>query len=225
MVERGESGAGDFRDLASEMNGSRHGVRVARHKPGHIGLQNRNREPDDDRDQFAGVERIENGAAGLVQRDDALQMAFFHRAFEQRFQLVQVERLLDVVVSAAFHARDGRFDRGESRRDDDLEIGVDLAQRLHGSDAVHPVHLQIGDGQVELPALDGLDGGIAALRGFDLEVFLRQLEGEQVADSGFVVNDKNAGCRIHAVARFSGDVARASATSLRRSPRTNGLVR
>src|SRR5271170_2522325 len=59
-----------------------------------------------------------------------------HDARDDLAELVDVERLLDVVDRVELHRGDGALEVGEAREDDDGDVGVELADAAENLDAV-----------------------------------------------------------------------------------------
>ena len=110
----------------------------------------------------------------------------FERLAHQQRDLVQIERLRDVVVGALLHDGNGRLDIGIRGEDDDEDIGVPPTERLQNVEAV-----RVAETVVEEHEVDGVAEARERLPSrfrFDRGVSLgRQALGERPADQALVV--------------------------------------
>ena len=86
--------------------------------------------------------------------------------------IVEVERLGDVIVGALLHRLDRRGDGGVGRDHDDLGIGIQLPALLQDLDAVDLLHLEVRQHDVELLLVQKLQRVGAAERAGHLVAFL-----------------------------------------------------
>jgi len=101
------------------------------------------------------------------------------------------EGLGDEVEGALLHGVDGRLDRAVRRDDHDERLGLDLADGRDDLEAVHPLHLQIADGEVDRACLEGLDTGPAIGRGVGGVTHARDDLADAVAEGVVVFDDEN----------------------------------
>ena len=121
-----------------------------------------------------------------------------HRAAQDRLDarddLVEAERLGDVVVAAGVEARDlvfGLVLRGE---EEDRRGVAGAAEALGDAEPVHVGEHHVEDDQVGLLLEDGRDRLGAVGHGLHLETRESEARDEQVADVRLVVDDEDARC-------------------------------
>ncbi len=139
-----------------------------------------------------------------------LQPGVLHGAFERDAQLVEVERLGEVVVRPLLESGHGRLDRGEGGHDDDRDGRVD---RLDGRECLEPRHLQhahVHQHQVVGPLADPADGGLAVVRLGDFVAPAADQGAQHGAVGRVVIHDQNGMACAHA------GLPRAAASSGRR---------
>ena len=127
----------------------------------------------------------------LQPRDLAAQRALAERLVGDEQQLLDLERLGDVVVRAELDRADRGLDRAERGDHHDVRR---LGQRHHAADQVEAVHLghpQVGDDQVEPVGARELEAGRGARRRLDLEPRVLELLGQQVAHRLVVLDDQD----------------------------------
>ena len=113
---------------------------------------------------------------------------------DARHELADPERLREVVVGAAFEAEDlvrlGVL-RGyhEHRR---IHVGALRPQRPAEGDAVEARQHHVDDNEVESRRARNLEGPQAIRHLGDLEARQRQMQPDQLADGGFVLDDQGA---------------------------------
>ena len=106
-------------------------------------------------------------------------------------QLLDVERLDDVVERPGLEGLDGLGDAAVGRDQDDREVGPvfpGVAEDVH---AVGPGHLDVGHDQVDLFLLQDLEAPGGREGGLDRVAFLLEDDREQVEEALFVVDDQD----------------------------------
>ena len=106
--------------------------------------------------------------------------------------LLDLERLEDVVVGALLHRLDRGLDRAEAGHDHGQHaepLGLDLLEQLQPR---QPRHLEIGDHQIVRTQAQLGERLLAVLDGVDREAFEREEVGEDLADHALVVDDEDA---------------------------------
>ncbi len=89
---------------------------------------------------------------GLTQLDVfRLQAACLEGAREHRQEVVEPERLENIILCSIAQCPHGRVDSAVSRHHDSGQVAVDLVGRAQQRDAVHLRHHQIGEQEIELP--------------------------------------------------------------------------
>ena len=99
----------------------------------------------------------------LQPQDGGAQLAALERVGDEQLELVEIERLADVVVSAFLHRLDRRLDRTVCGHDDRLEIRVGALEAPDHLETGHAAELQVGDDQIDRLAGRDLDGLLAAV--------------------------------------------------------------
>jgi hypothetical protein len=93
-------------------------------------------------------------AQGLLEADVLLlQTLAIEAPLDDVDNLLDLERLEDVVVGTLLHGLDGGLDRAESGHDDGEHVEALLVDLLEQLQAAHSGHLQIADHQVVGPTL------------------------------------------------------------------------
>ncbi len=107
-----------------------------------------------------------------------LQALALERVGDGEPQLVELERLGDVVVGAELHRLHRRLGRGErGHHEHDRPRRVVLRRAQYGQ-AVHLAHPEIGDDEIEVVRLQGLHGGLAAVGEGDVVADLPQHDAQ-----------------------------------------------
>ncbi len=117
-------------------------------------------------------------------------------ALEGGEQVVDVERLGDVVVGAVLHRLDGGRGPAEGGHHDDLELRVLALELAEYADPVLVGELDIHHHEVGQVLGDLLDRLRAALAELDRVALFAQEVLEQGADIGFVIDDEHGPLRI-----------------------------
>ena len=132
-------------------------------------------------DQFEDLVHFRRGADDLVElillakllfEEDVFRDGFvvLQRAFDAEFEVVQLERLFEIIVRALFHRGDGGLDRAERGDDDDggwRVEGAGLLQNLQAA-AAGFVEVQVGDDQFRRVGFDAFERGRRGVAGKDL---------------------------------------------------------
>ena len=104
------------------------------------------------------------------------QPGLLHGALDDDRERVEIERLREVVLGAAFDGVDGAADGAESRHHDEHRAREKLAAFLHEPDAVEAGHLEIGEHDVGLELRQLAERFESVRRGFsDVTVFVQNL--------------------------------------------------
>ena len=125
------------------------------------------------------------------------QPALLQLALDHDGQLVDVDRLGQVVGGARAHGRDRGLDRAERGHHDHRQVGVALAQACQQLDAVHAGHLQVGEHQVGRELLQLAQRLEPVGGGLDLVALVAQELGERGARVDLVVDDQDASLVFH----------------------------
>ena len=110
----------------------------------------------------------------------------------------QPERLGQIVICPRLHRFHRRIERGVAGDHDDRRVGgVDphAAQHIH---AVEAGHLEIGEHEIEAALRQFGECILAILAGHDVMTFALQDMREIGQGDGFVIDEQDAGSRIHA---------------------------
>jgi len=110
------------------------------------------------------------------------------RAADLGPQLVADERLGEVVEGAALHGVHRRLDRAVRGHDEHGQPRLALVQALHQADAVHRLHAEVEQRQVEARILRRAQRRLRVARGHDVEAHGRQPHLEHLEDGGIVVD-------------------------------------
>jgi hypothetical protein len=124
--------------------------------------------------------------------------------------LLELERLEDVVVSAALHRVDRCLDRAEAGHDHRHGLRRDLADLVEQRDAAHLRHLQVGEDEVVVRAPELVERAGSVLGRADMEAFHVEQVREHVADDLLVVDDEDARTLIHEQPRRTTGIAQSS---------------
>ena len=114
--------------------------------------------------------------AGTWRKPAQLQGPLHHLA-----QLVEVDRLEQILEGAALHGLDGRLGGGVGGDDDDRQARIDLADAVEDLQARHVRQAHVEDDRVGPLPLDQLDalrpvGAASHFQGVGLEAFLHRIE-------------------------------------------------
>ena len=139
-----------------------------------------------------GVERQRLAQAQVLGGEALLLEPALHDADD----LLDLEGLEDVVVSAALHRVDRRVDGAEPRHDDGQRAGGRGAVGVEELDAPHARHLQVADDEVVVRVAEFLEGGGPILRGADDVAFHPEEIREDVPNELLVVDDKDTGALL-----------------------------
>ena len=91
------------------------------------------------------------------------------------------------------HGLDRRLDRPVAGDDRDVDVGAQVLHGLHDLDAVHPRHLEVGEDEVVVAALDEPERLRPALDGVDGEAGEHQDLAEAVEHHRLVVDGQDPG--------------------------------
>ena len=122
-----------------------------------------------------------------------LQALAIQAALHDVDDLLDLERLEDVVVGALLHRLDRGLDRAEAGHDDRQDRDALLGDLLDQLEAAHVGHLQIGDDQVVAARCSSSQRRDAVLDGVDDVALHAEEVGEDLADHLLVVDDQDAG--------------------------------
>ena len=170
------------------------GSRLAGHENGAVGARDL-------------LDQLEDGEHLVAAADDVRElMGTAERPFEQHvllpelallesvahlhLQLVDVERLAQVIVRPKAH----RLDRGIRRRErcnhDAKDVGVEALRASKHVDASHVGHLDVGDEQIEPAALEAIDRRAPVFGQRHVIPLAAQDDRQQLAHRSLVVHDK-----------------------------------
>ena len=107
-------------------------------------------------------------------------------------QLLALEGLEQIVVSAAAHGVDGHGDVVDRGDHDDGKIGKESVNAIEQGDAVDILHHDVGEHQIEVVELESLNGLIGSAGHLDGKSLALQRGGNHGAHRGLIVDDKNA---------------------------------
>ncbi len=147
--------------------------------------------------------RLAEGA--LEQHVLAPQPPALERAAHDDLQLVDVERLVDVVVGAHPERLDRRLGRGEGGDHDAGEIRVHPLRRAQHVEPGHVGHVDVRDQQIDRPALELVEGLPPVLGHHHLVALAAEDDGEQLAHRPLVVDDEDAARCVRRPAALSPD--------------------
>src|SRR5207244_9511507 len=140
--------------------------------------------------------------------------------------LRDAERFGEVAGDAEVHGFDGARLGREAGDDDDRQIALVALRFTDDGEAIHARHLEVGDQQVVRIHAHALERGAAVRRDVDVVLGQRERFRQQIADAGFVVDDKDARTRVASGwtgrrrgGRRRGCRARAAARTLAVEPR------
>ena len=106
------------------------------------------------------VEAVFLALAAAQRPDLAAQLARLERLLDEQRDLVEIERLVDVVIRAELHRLDGVLDRRERRHQDDQRLRRLLLDPAQHAQAVAVGQLEVEQDEVDADrALERLGGG------------------------------------------------------------------
>ena len=138
-------------------------------------------------DQRARRTDFGHAAVGLIFQAKA---AVFERAIDEQFDLVAVERLLNVIVRAQLHRLDGVGDGGECGHQNDGHVRAKALGLGEQFQAGHFRHPQIGDEKIEAGGAETGDGGGAVGGGDDLVSVAHENLRERIPHHVLIVNNE-----------------------------------
>src|SRR5262245_36898018 len=121
------------------------------------------------------------------------------RLLDHQPDLVDLERLGQVVVGAFLHRGDRGLGGGEGGDHDDHRLGRDLVREAQHVEPRAAGHLDVRDDHVELVALDERARGGDVARGRDLVALAAHEDLEELLHAALVVDDEDARARLHAL--------------------------
>ena len=130
---------------------------------------------------------------GLAQQHVLLRRPFMgQRILHQMRDLVRIERLGHVVISAVLQRRHGGLDRSIAGHDDHDQLGIDLVHAALQFDPIGAVHLDIDQGRIP-SLLRQLRQRIVGVlhRGYFVALFAEPF-AERIAHAQFVVHDQQS---------------------------------
>ena len=183
-----------------EVDGARHpflaGARLAGHEHRAVGARDLLDQLEDGEHLLAAAddvrELVRRAERALQQHVLLPQLALLERVADLDLQLVDVERLAEVVVGAQPHGFDGGVGRRERRDHDAEHVLIDPLGGAKHLDAAHVGHLDVGDQQIEAAALELLDRRAAVLGQRHVVAFAAQHDGQQLAHRSLVVHDEQS---------------------------------
>ncbi len=146
-----------------------------------------------------GAEELAGVAALLAQHLDlAAQLGGLQSALGDQHQPVGLERLLDVVVSAALDGGHRGLDVAVAGDHHHGQVGMGALDLVEQRQPVQTAALQpdVEEDQRRAPLLDFAKRGIAVGGGARAVPFVGEDAGDQFSDVGFVVNDQNVGRHV-----------------------------
>ncbi len=123
------------------------------------------------------------------------ELALLERVADLDLQLVDVERLAEVVVRAQPHRFDGGVGRRERGNHDAEHVLIDALGGAQHFDAAHVGHLDVGDQEVEPAALELVDRLAAVFGKRDVVALAPQHDRQQLAHRPLVVDDEQSRLR------------------------------
>ena len=127
----------------------------------------------------------------LQPRDLRPQRPLAERLVRDEQQLLDLERLGDVVVGSELHRADRRLDRTERRDHHEVRRLRQLHDAADQVEAVHLRHPQIGDHEVEAPHARELEPRRGPARRIDVVAGLLELLREQIAHGLVIFDDQD----------------------------------
>jgi hypothetical protein len=116
----------------------------------------------------------------------------FEAALHDHRDFFDLERLQNVVVGAALHGVDRRFDGAETGHDDGERVGRDFGDRFQELHAAHARHLEVADDEVVVRATQLGERARAVLgRAHHIPLHPQEL-GQDLANALLIVDDKDA---------------------------------
>ncbi len=137
----------------------------------------------------------------LVELDDLLlELALLELREDALAELVEVDRLGQVVVGADPHRLDGGLDRAEAGDQDDREVEPALADLVQEAEAVEPRHAQVADRELRgVGLLQQLERPAGVVEGAHDESGALDGQGHRLARAGFIINHKDLRLLRHGV--------------------------
>jgi hypothetical protein len=117
--------------------------------------------------------------------------AVVERALHGREQLVLLEGLEEIIVSAPAHGVDGHADVVHGRDHDDGKVGLESVNALEQGDAVDILHDDVGEHQVEDAELECFEGFASSTGHFDVVSLALERSGDHGPHRGFVIDHEN----------------------------------
>ncbi len=114
-----------------------------------------------------------------------------HRSIDGDRQGVHLDRLADEVVRARADGGDGRLQAPKRREHDDGHVGPVLDDGPAQVDAAHPLHVEVGDDDVEVFLADGVPGGRRVRVRRHAVAALAKAERERLDQIGVVVDEQD----------------------------------
>src|SRR5271156_318953 len=131
------------------------------------------------------------------------QLADMQRAIDGVLNLLERERLGDVVVGAGLHRLDGVFDRRECGHQDDQALGRAAFNLVEQFEAAHLRHTVVGEHEIELGFGEKRDGLRAVLGGADVVAQRLEKRGEAPPNVALVIDNEQLGHQISWAAGIS----------------------
>jgi hypothetical protein len=176
----------------------RAGARVLQVQRGDVGVDLVDRGVQDDIEHVVDVERRRDRLRHLVDgqrlaEPDVLRLQALpvQAALDDVDDLLDLERLEDVVVRAILHRLDRALDRAEAGHDHGEDVDVLLGDLLEQLQPRHPRHLEVGDDEVVRADAQLDQRLLAVLHRADHVPLERQELREDLADHLLVVDDED----------------------------------
>ena len=120
-------------------------------------------------------------------------LALLEHALHARAQLVDAERLLEIIPCAMPKGGDGGLEARVGRHENDRRPRIEQARALQHREAPDTGHDDVGEDDVELLLRDSRDRLLAAARGRDVIPVGRQRRGQHLLHGNHVVYHENRG--------------------------------
>ena len=138
-------------------------------------------------------EAVTCAPSALAQRRGlAAQRALGDRAAHEDHELVELERLGQVVIRAVADRLDRRIDRAVRGHHDHLGLGLRGADRVEQREAIELGHAQIGDDDIDVAGGHGLERGDRRTERGRGEPLIDEAVGERLGHRELVVDDDHA---------------------------------
>src|SRR6185295_9007191 len=148
-------------------------------------------------DALEAVALVEHLAQG---RDLLLELLLLDQVHHPLAQLVEIDRLGEVVVGADPHGLHRGLDGAVGGHQHDAEVDLPLPHLLQEAQAVHAGHPQIADGEAGVVVLvEEFQRLLRVVEGAHGEPRLLEGDRHRFAGAGFVVDDQNQGLLRHEV--------------------------